>query len=195
MLRLLVCMEECGIPQKDLVTATGWSKTQVSITLNTGRLPVNADEFRADVTRFVVDHDLIPGWLDANGVAIADLFLPVVSEEPNAHGEIPGHGPAWACDGYGSAGHDYQHCRTCHRQYEGHLQRARGRAAIGVAAMVALLCAGCATQAAPQLPHTPRVTFAPCTITVTTCATDRTNCRQIEVPALCQQDTNTKERP
>lgn len=192
MLRLKQCFEECGIPQKDLVTATGWSKTQISITFSTGRLPVNAERFRADVTDFAANDVRIREWLAVSNLEIADLFTE--PNEPNVHGEIPGHGPAWACGEYGSLNHDYQHCRTCHRQYEGHLQRARGRAAIGVAAMVALLCAGCATPVPQQLPHTPWVTFAPCMITITTCDIDKTNCRQIEVEALCQQDKNTKER-
>lgn len=137
MLRLKACLDECGIPHKDLATATGWSKTQISITLNSGRLPANAEKFRDDVHNFIVADYRIRNWLDTSGLQIVELFEMLAEPEPatetgglNEHGEPLGGGPQWACSDYGRPGHDYQYCHDCHRKYAGHMQRARGRAVV-----------------------------------------------------------------
>lgn len=130
MLRLKTCLDELKIPHQALVQATGWSKTQVSITLSTGRLPANSEKFIADVLRFVYDTQVIRDWLKLMQLSVSDLFQQVEDAtlpRMNGNGEIVGYGPQWACEEYGSIGHDYQHCHNCHRKYEGHLNR-RGAA-------------------------------------------------------------------
>jgi len=36
----------------------------------------------------------------------------------NAHGELPGCGPEWACGKYGQEGHDYQTCPDCKEWFD-----------------------------------------------------------------------------
>jgi hypothetical protein len=40
----------------------------------------------------------------------------------NEQGEVDGFGPPWACDGYGSHGHDYLTCQDCWDRYELYLR-------------------------------------------------------------------------
>jgi|GEM_PF-6375449 len=130
MLRLKTCLDELRIPQQSLVAATGWSKAQVSITLSTGKLPANSEKFIADVLRFVYDTPVIRDWLKLMQLSVSDLFQRMddaAALQSNACGEVAGLGPQWACEEYGSIGHDYQHCHNCHRRYEGYLNR-RGAA-------------------------------------------------------------------
>lgn len=136
MLRLKGFLEELKVPQMAVVNATGWSKTQISLTLSTGKFPADADKFRADVLAFIKGNATILAGLSLTGWAPEDL-LQVVEDAPtpgvNALGEIKGGGPAWVCGEYGDVGHDYQHCIHCHRKYDAHMQRQRGAAIVGAA--------------------------------------------------------------
>ncbi len=132
MLRLKVAIDECKISQQTIVDLTGWSKTQISITLNTGKLPAAADKFRDDIIRFITTQPKLCDWCGSHGIAPAAL-LQIVADDPdsgNENGEIPGVGPEWACEDYGKPGHNYYSCRICSRRYEGYLNRAHGRAAV-----------------------------------------------------------------
>jgi hypothetical protein len=40
----------------------------------------------------------------------------------NEKGEIPDHGPPWACARFGASGHDYQACLDCHQDFFRRLQ-------------------------------------------------------------------------
>lgn len=74
MLRLKQCLDDCRIKQQELVRASGWSKTQISLTLKTGILPVNNEKFRADVHAFVVGHPRISLWLNDHRLTPDDLL-------------------------------------------------------------------------------------------------------------------------
>ena len=83
MLRLKQALQECGIPQKVFVDASGWSKTQISLTLGSGKLPAGRERFVSDVMRFVQTHDELASWL-------AERSLPAVALLET--GEKPGPG-------------------------------------------------------------------------------------------------------
>lgn len=74
MLRLKLAMDELGIPQQEFVKCSGWSKTQVSLTLNSGKLPANADKFRADVMAFVEIHTELTAWLAERDLLVSALW-------------------------------------------------------------------------------------------------------------------------
>lgn len=77
MLRLKQVMDELGIPQKALVNASGFGKSQVSLTLNKGVLPVDAGKFIAGVTKLLDYYPRLQTWLTDNNVLIEELCLPV----------------------------------------------------------------------------------------------------------------------
>lgn len=83
MLRLKQVMDELKIPQKSLVTATGLSKTQISLTLNSGKLPVNEDKFKAGAVNLVRDTPEIVEWLVERSMNVERLFesLAVAADE------------------------------------------------------------------------------------------------------------------
>ena len=83
MLRLKQVMDELKIPQKRLVTATGLSKTQISLTLNSGRLPVNEDKFKDGAASLVRDTPEIIEWLAERSMNVERLFesLAVAADE------------------------------------------------------------------------------------------------------------------
>lgn len=120
MLRLKRCLDECGIQQQALATGMGWSKAQVSVTLNAGRMPVNEAKFRADTYRFVSDTAIIQDWLKLRGLTMEQLFDSLDAK------------PAWGCGEWGVAGHDPRECRECCRRFEGEIARKRGRSALGI---------------------------------------------------------------
>lgn len=64
MLRLKQCLNDCKVPQQAFVAASGWSKTQVSLTLKTGNLPKDKATFATAVVAFALGNPLIIKWLD-----------------------------------------------------------------------------------------------------------------------------------
>lgn len=64
MLRLKQALNDCKVPQQAFVAASGWSKTQVSLTLNTGNLPKDKGKFAAAVVTFALGNPLLVKWLD-----------------------------------------------------------------------------------------------------------------------------------
>jgi len=74
MLRLKQAMDELKIPQQEFVKQSGWSKTQVSLTLNSSKLPANADKFRADVMAFVEVNTELASWLTERDLLISSLW-------------------------------------------------------------------------------------------------------------------------
>lgn len=85
MLRLKQCLDDCRIRQQELVRASGWSKTQISLTLKTGILPVNNEKFRADVHAFIVEHPQISSWLATNGLTPDDLLRDTATDSVKAN--------------------------------------------------------------------------------------------------------------
>ncbi|MDD5106080.1 MAG: hypothetical protein PHC49_10735 [Desulfuromonadaceae bacterium] len=83
MLRLKLALDECKIPQQALVTASGWSKTQISLTLNSGKLPANSAKFSNDVVMFVNHNPPLKKWLEVNGLAMDALLKDVWEEIPD----------------------------------------------------------------------------------------------------------------
>jgi hypothetical protein len=87
MLRLKQAMDELKIPQQAFVAASGWSKTQVSLTLNSGKLPANSAKFASDVQDFAENHPELVKWLGERGLAVPalmdDLSLPENAAEPS----------------------------------------------------------------------------------------------------------------
>lgn len=132
MLRLKQAIDELRISQQAVVNLTGWSKAQISITLNTGEFPKDAKRFKASIRAFVGITPPLEDWLTERGLQLDALFDEITENEltANEHGEIPGIGPEWRCDEHGQPGHNYQECYNCHRRYDGYLKRLHGRAAV-----------------------------------------------------------------
>lgn len=70
------CITELKISQKSVAEGIGWSRTAVNLFLNQGRIPVDAERFRAGVRRFVEQNPEIDTWLTENGRLIEELFMP-----------------------------------------------------------------------------------------------------------------------
>ncbi|HIJ95807.1 MAG TPA: hypothetical protein HPP94_08750 [Desulfuromonadales bacterium] len=70
------CITELKISQKSVAEGIGWSRTAVNLFLNQGRIPVDAERFRAGVRRFVEQNPQIDTWLTENGTHIEALFVP-----------------------------------------------------------------------------------------------------------------------
>jgi len=79
MLRLKQALKECGINQQAVCRATGFSKTQVSLTLSTGKMPVGAEKFRDGVIELAERTDL-DALMKQRGMTVDQLFE--VIEEP-----------------------------------------------------------------------------------------------------------------
>ncbi|ALC15628.1 helix-turn-helix protein [Desulfuromonas soudanensis] len=82
MLRLRECLESCGITQKSLASAIGWSPTQISLTLRKGRFPVDSERFRSGVRKFVDETPEVRAWVREQGLTIDALFDRPPSSEP-----------------------------------------------------------------------------------------------------------------
>lgn len=134
MLRLKQCLDDCNIKQQALADATGWSKTAISITLNSGKLPANSVKFKLDVLTFATRNQQLYSWMNERDVSFDQLFENVIFDDPdliaNEHGETPFIRPEWSCSMYGEIGHDRRDCRDCARRYEGRTAMLRGRAAV-----------------------------------------------------------------
>jgi hypothetical protein len=74
MLRLKQAINDCGISQQAVVQATGFSKTQVSLTLNRGALPVNAEKFTDGVVALVQREPKLEDWLSERNFNVERLF-------------------------------------------------------------------------------------------------------------------------
>lgn len=74
MLRLKECLHICNISQSTIAAEIGWSRTQVSLTLNSGRFPVAAERFRARVRKFAEGNTLIMTWLSVRNLSVDALF-------------------------------------------------------------------------------------------------------------------------
>ena len=67
-------LQECGIPQKVFVAASGRSKSQVSLALSKNVLPANMDSFAADVKAFAANNANLMEWLNRQGFRAVDLL-------------------------------------------------------------------------------------------------------------------------
>lgn len=83
MLRLKLALDECGIKQKALCDASGFGKTQVSLTLSSGKLPANAEKFRVGVRDLVEGNICLVEWLDRNNMTVPDLCKDIWEEDPD----------------------------------------------------------------------------------------------------------------
>lgn len=86
MLRLKQALDECGIPQKSVVEATGFSKTQVSLTLSSGKLPADAERFMNGVYELISDSPRLCDWLKEHHSAASQLFEEIPSGPPLSKG-------------------------------------------------------------------------------------------------------------
>jgi len=73
MLRLKQALIDCGIQQKAVVAYTGFGKTQVSLSLSSGKLPADAERFKDGVVKLVGESKLF-AWLDEHGMNVDQLF-------------------------------------------------------------------------------------------------------------------------
>lgn len=74
MLKLKEALKACNIKQTALVAATGFGKTQVSLTLKSGKLPVDDVRWRAGVATLIKQTPALQQWLDASGLEEHDLY-------------------------------------------------------------------------------------------------------------------------
>ena len=88
MLRLKLALRDCKIPQKAVVDATGFGKTQVSLTLSTGKLPADGDKFANGIHRLVSMTPALQEYLKGNEMPIEMLF-DLVEETPIAPKTAP----------------------------------------------------------------------------------------------------------
>lgn len=86
MLRLKLALDECDIRQKALCEATGFGKTQISLTLSSGKLPANADKFTAGIATLAFTTPALGEWMDRNNMTVADLCKDIWEEDPNQGG-------------------------------------------------------------------------------------------------------------
>lgn len=84
MLRLKQAMDELKIPQQAFVAASGWSKTQVSLTFNSGKLPANESKFTADVQAFAETRPELIAWLGERGLAVPALCDNLAEQPDNS---------------------------------------------------------------------------------------------------------------
>lgn len=85
MLRFKQAMDKLKIPQQEFVKYSGWSKTQVSLTLNSGKLPVDSAKFASNVVLFALEvRPEIGEWVTAQGLIIESLLddLSMPESEP-----------------------------------------------------------------------------------------------------------------
>lgn len=80
MLRLKEAINDCGIQQTAIVEATGFGKTQVSLSLKTGKLPADAAKFTAGVIALVNREPKLIAWLDERSLAVPALLDDLAAE-------------------------------------------------------------------------------------------------------------------
>lgn len=79
---LKTCIKELKISQKTVAEGIGWSRTALNLFLNSGRLPVDAERFKAGVRRYLEQNPAIEEWLLDHGVGTEMLFItPPVSTD------------------------------------------------------------------------------------------------------------------
>ncbi|BCS54527.1 hypothetical protein [Geobacter sp. SVR] len=75
MLRLKQAMDELKIPQQEFVKYSGWSKTQVSLTFKTGKLPADSAKFAGSVVLFACEaRPEIEAWVAEQGLIVENLL-------------------------------------------------------------------------------------------------------------------------
>lgn len=68
------CIKELKISQASLADGIGWSRTAVNLFLNKGRVPVDAERFKAGVRLFAEKNPEMLAWLDQQDLTIEDFF-------------------------------------------------------------------------------------------------------------------------
>jgi len=66
---------ECNVTQKEFQVRIGWSAGIMSVVFN-GRMPANADKFKADVARVVSGSPDMSAWLERRKLGMEDLYRP-----------------------------------------------------------------------------------------------------------------------
>lgn len=94
MLRLKQALEECGIKQKALCEVTGFGKTQISLTLSTGKLPANAEKFLAGVTELVAADNRLTDWLADRGSLSVHSLCDILPDPGQDESVLPLPAPA-----------------------------------------------------------------------------------------------------
>lgn len=120
MLRLKLAIDELRIPQQTIANLTGWSKAQISITLNSGEWPKDKDRLIESLRAFIEVTPPLLDWVAERNMTVNDMFETLTG---NRLGEIPGKGAEWACEDYGKDDHNYEVCRICQRRFEGYMAR------------------------------------------------------------------------
>lgn len=73
MLRALVCIRELGISQADVARETGWSRSQINQTFRTGKLPADAERFRAGMRKWAAGQEEVLVWLHEEQLSVEAL--------------------------------------------------------------------------------------------------------------------------
>lgn len=69
------CIKELKISQKAVAEGIGWSRTALNLFLNQGRIPVDAERFKAGVRRYMEQNPIIEEWLSDHGMTTETLFV------------------------------------------------------------------------------------------------------------------------
>lgn len=73
MLRALVCIQDLGITQTAVANATGWSRSQINQTFRSGKLPADAERFRAGIRMWAEKTEEVCLWLGERGLSFEAL--------------------------------------------------------------------------------------------------------------------------
>ena len=73
MLRALVCIRELGISQAEVARETGWSRSQINQTFRSGKLPADAERFRAGLRKWAHTSAAVLCWLDGRRLGVEAL--------------------------------------------------------------------------------------------------------------------------
>lgn len=71
---LKTCMDDLKISQKAVSAGIGWSRTVVNHFVNQGRMPVDAERFRAGLRRYIEQNQPVMAWLNSRGAEIDEIF-------------------------------------------------------------------------------------------------------------------------
>ena len=74
MLPLKTCITELKISQATVARGVGISRTAMNMYLNSGRMPVDAERFKAGIRKYMEVNPLIEEWLIERGIWIENLF-------------------------------------------------------------------------------------------------------------------------
>ena len=73
MLRALVCIRELGISQADVARETGWSRSQINQSFRSGKLPADAERFRAGIRKWAEATEAVLTWLAEEQLSVEAL--------------------------------------------------------------------------------------------------------------------------